>query len=114
MINTRRCENLRAEGMKKKPSFLDPLLLVVLIYFIYSYFLKLNYVLDSRDEIYYLSDSLLLLEGIKPSFSHSPTGISTWLGSGVVLIDFIINNFSFKNLELLFENFDLKNIQIFL
>ena len=91
----------------KKPSFLDPLLLVVLIYFIYSYFLKLNYVLDSRDEIYYLSDSLLLLEGIKPSFSHSPTGISTWLGSVVVLIDFIINNFSFHNLELLFENFDL-------
>ena len=88
--------------------FLNLLLLAFLVYFIYSYFLKLNYVLDySRDEIGYLADSLLLLEGIRPSFSHSPSGISTWLGSIVVLIDFIINNFSFHNLELLFENFDL-------
>ena len=87
--------------------FLNSLLLVFLIYFIYSYFLKLNYVLNRRDEIYYLGDSLLLLEGIRPSFSHSPSGISTWLGSIVVLIDFIINKFSFHNLGLLFENFDL-------
>ena len=86
--------------------FLNSLLLVFLIYFIYSYFLKLNYILDSRDEIYFLGDSLLLLEGIRPSFSHSPSGISTWLGSIVVLIDFIINKFSFHNLGLLFENFD--------
>ena len=34
--------------------FLNSLLLVFLIYFIYSYFLKLNYILDSRDEIYFL------------------------------------------------------------
>ena len=87
--------------------FLNSLLLVFLIYFIYSYFLKLNYVLNRRDEIYYLGDSLLLLEGIRPSFSHSPSGISTWLGSIVVLIDFIINKFSFHSLGLLFENFDL-------
>ena len=87
--------------------FLNSLLLIFLIYFIYSYFLKLNYVLAYRDEIYYLSDSLLLLEGIRPSFSHSPTGISTWLGSIVVLVDFIINKFSFHSLGLLFENFDL-------
>ena len=90
-----------------KDSFLNQLLLILLIYFIYSYFLKLNYILEARDEIYYLSDSLLLLEGLRPSFSHSPTGISTWLGSIVVLTDFIINNFTFHNLELLFENFDL-------
>ena len=89
--------------------FLNLLLLALLVYFIYSYFLKLDYVLKdpARDEPLYLADSLLLLEGIKPAMSHAPTGISTWLGSIVVLIDFIINNFKFNNLELLFENFDL-------
>ena len=90
-----------------KHGFLKLLSLSFLVYFIYSYFLKLNYVLNRRDEIYYLGDSLLLLEGIRPSFSHSPSGISTWLGSAVVLIDFIINNFSFHSLESIFENFDL-------
>ena len=89
-----------------KHGFLNLLSLSFLVYFIYSYFLKLNYVLN-RDEIAFLSDSLLLLEGIRPSMSHEPTGISTWLGSAVVLIDFIINNFSFNSLELIFENFDL-------
>ena len=89
-----------------KYGLLNLLLLAFFVYFIYSYFLKLNYVFD-RDEIAYLADSLRLIEGIRPAQSHSPSGISTWLGSGVVLIDFIINNFSFKNLELLFENFDL-------
>ena len=39
--------------------------------------------------------------------SHSPSGISTWLGSAVVLTDFIINNFSFHSLQSIFENFDL-------
>ena len=91
-----------------KQGFLNLLLLAILVYFIYSYFLKLNYVLTyDRDEIVYLSDSLLLLEGIRPTYSSSPTGISTWLGSGVVLIDFIVNNFSFHSIESLFNNFDL-------
>ena len=90
-----------------KYGLLNLLLLAFFVYFIYSYFLKLNYVFD-RDETSYLSDSLLLIEGIRPIQSHSPSGISTWLGSIVVLIDFIINNFSFHNLGLLFENFDLR------
>ena len=89
-----------------KYGLLNLLLLAFFVYFIYSYFLKLNYVFD-RDEISYLSDSLLLIDGIRPAMSHSPSGISTWLGSVVVLVDFITTNFSFKNLELLFENFDL-------
>ena len=77
-----------------KHGSLNLLLLGILVYFIYSYFLKLNYDLEgSRDEIVYLSDSLLLLEGIRPAHSSSPSGISTWVGSGVVLIDFIVNNF---------------------
>ena len=91
-----------------KNGFLNQLLLAFLVYFIYSYFLKLNYVLEGdRDEIVYLSDSLLLLEGISPAHSQSPSGISTWLGSVVVLIDFIVNNFSFHSIESLFNNFDL-------
>ena len=92
----------------KNHRFLNLLVLAFLVYFIYSYFLNLNYpFFTGTDEIGYLSGPLLLLEGLRPHMSHSPTGISTWLGSGVVLIDFIINNFSFHNLELLFENFDL-------
>ena len=91
-----------------KYGLLNLLLLAFFVYFIYSYFLKLNYDLEgSRDEIVYLSDSLLLLEGIRPAHSHSPSGISTWLGSGVVLIDFIVNNFSLHSIESLFNNFDL-------
>ena len=92
-----------------KYGLLNQLLLAFLVYFIYSYFLKLHYVLGGvqRDEIAYLSDSLLLLEGIRPAHSMSPSGISTWLGSAVVLIDFIVNNFSFYSIESLFNNFDL-------
>ena len=58
-----------------KNGLLNQLLLAFLVYFIYSYFLKLHYVLGGvqRDEIAYLSDSLLLMEGfLKEEAHHCP------------------------------------------
>ena len=78
-----------------------------LLYFFISYFLKINFVIGNRDEIMYLSDSLLLLEGITPAGAYSPSGISTWFGSLIVLIDFLINYFSITSIESLFINYDL-------
>ena len=79
--------------------------------FIVLYFFHFDYVLSHRDEIYYLADSLLLIEGYKPTFSHSPSGLSTWLGSIYVLIDFVVKNiFSLNSafsINQLFTSFDL-------
>ena len=90
-----------------KNKLINSLIFFFLIYFCISYFFKLNYVLGNRDEIIYLSDSLLLLEGIRPAHSHSPSGISTWFGSLIVILDFLINKISFVSIEKLFTNFDL-------
>ena len=87
--------------------FVNILLFSLLIYFCITYFLKLNYSVFNKDEIIYLSDSLLLLEGLRPSHSHSPSGISTWFGSLVVLLDFLISNITFASIEKIFSNFDL-------
>ena len=46
-----------------KYKFLNLFVIFFLIYFIYSYFLKLNFIIDDRDELSYLADSLNLLEG---------------------------------------------------
>ena len=46
-----------------KYKFLNLFVIFFLIYFIYSYFLKLNFIIDDRDELAYLADSLNLLEG---------------------------------------------------
>ena len=78
--------------------FVNILLFSLLIYFCISYFLKINYSVFNKDEIIYLSDSLLLLEGLRPSHSHSPSGISTWFGSLVVLLDFLISNITFASI----------------
>ena len=91
----------------KNNKLIDTLLLFLFFYFCISYFLKLDYSIFNKDEIIYLSDSLLLLEGLRPSHSHSPSGISTWFGSIIVLIDFLINQFSFKSVEAIFSGFDL-------
>ena len=91
----------------KNNKLIDTLLLFIFLYFCISYILKLNYSFFNKDEIIYLSDSLLLLEGLRPSHSHSPSGISTWFGSLIVLIDFLINEFSFKSIEAILLGFDL-------
>ena len=90
-----------------KDKLTNYLIIFFLIFFSTSYLLKLNYVIGIRDEIIYLSDSLLLLEGITPAHSYSPSGLSTWLGTLVVLIDFLINKFSISGIDILFNNFDL-------
>ena len=91
----------------KNNKLIDTLLLFIFLYFCISYILKLNYSFFNKDEIIYLSDSLLLLEGLRPAHSHSPSGISTWFGSLIVLIDFLINEFSFKSIEAILLGFDL-------
>tara|TARA_B100000963_G_C22636751_1_gene678036 strand:+ start:4234 stop:5694 length:1461 start_codon:yes stop_codon:yes gene_type:complete len=79
--------------------------------FVILYFFHFDYILSHRDEIYYLSDSLLLIEGYKPSFSHSPSGLSTWIGSIYVLCEFVIKNIfsidNFLSIKKLFLIFDL-------
>ena len=89
-----------------KDKIINYLIFFFLIYFCVSYFFKLEYVLSTRDEISYLSDSLLLLEGITPVHSYAPAGISTWFGSLFVLIDFLINKISLTSTEKLFDSFD--------
>tara|TARA_Y100000590_G_scaffold77335_1_gene85652 strand:+ start:3362 stop:4816 length:1455 start_codon:yes stop_codon:yes gene_type:complete len=79
----------------------------LLFYFCYSYISKLYFVIGDRDEIAYLSDSILLIEGIQPSMSHSPGGLSVWIGAFSIVIDFLIHNFSFTNIENIFNKFDL-------
>ena len=64
----------------------------LLIYFCYSYISKLYFVIGDRDEIAYLSDSILLIEGIQPSMSHSPGGLSVWIGAFSIVLDFLIHN----------------------
>ena len=83
---------------------------VLLFLFGAIYLLALDKILDTRDEIFYLADSLLLIEGMRPSFSHSPTGLSTWVGLIPIIIKYCINVLSkINNLNLieLFNLFDL-------
>ena len=79
---------------------------ILIIFFCYSYFSKINYIVSDTDEIAYLTDSILLVEGIRPSMSHSPSGLSTWIGAIFVIFDFVFNKLAFSNLEQLFQNFD--------
>ena len=79
----------------------------LLVFFCYSYISKLYFVIGDRDEIAYLGDSILLIEGIQPSMSHSPGGLSVWIGAFSIIIDFLIHNFSFNNIEDVFNKFDL-------
>jgi len=79
---------------------------ILIIFFCYSYFSKINYIVSDSDEIAYLTDSILLVEGIRPSMSHSPSGLSTWVGAIFIIFDFVFNKLAFSNLEQLFQNFD--------
>ncbi len=83
------------------------------VFLSYSFYSSLYHVLDNRDEIRYLSDRLLLLEGLRPSFSHAPQGISLWIGMFTLLIEFLLGfliNFDFSELNLIniFNYFDYK------
>ena len=93
--------------IKDKEKLTNYIIFFFLIFFSVSYGSKLYYVIGNRDEIIYLSDSLLLLEGITPTHSYSPSGLSTWFGSLVVIIDFLINKFSISSIDTLFYNFDI-------
>ena len=93
--------------MQIKINKLFDLILTFFCYCICASFFKINYVLSTRDEIIYLSDSLLLLEGLIPTHSYAPAGLSTWLGTLLVLIDFLINQISLDSIQELFNSFDL-------
>ena len=76
-----------------------------------------------RDEIGYLSDKLLFIEGINLSYSHVPTGISTWFSSMVLIFEIIYNfirenNFSILKMyqiidKIIYQNYlDLTKIKL--
>ena len=57
-----------------------------------SFYLSLYHVFTNyRDEIGYLSDSVLLAEGLRPSYSHAPSGLSTWFGTILIFCEYLIN-----------------------
>ena len=75
-----------------------------------SFYLSLYHVFTNyRDEIGYLSDSVLLAEGLRPSYSHAPSGLSTWFGTILIFCEYLINclkNISSMNINTLFSLFD--------
>ena len=82
---------------------------ILYVFVAYTFYRFLYYQLENVDEVNYLSDSLLLFEGILPSFKHSPSGLSTWIGSLYLFFDFIFFSI-FKEFPTtvrdLLENFD--------
>ena len=83
--------------------------IILYVLIAYTYYRFLYFQLEHTDEINYLSDSLLLLEGILPSFKHSPSGLSTWIGSFYLFLDFIfysILNEIPTSVRSLLDNFD--------
>jgi hypothetical protein len=91
---------------KKYKNFSFVILFILLIF---SYYSKIHYKLDDVDELNYLSDSLLLLEGELPSSKHAPSGLSTWLGTVFVFFDLLINiivNQKFKSISDIMQSFD--------
>lgn len=93
---------------KNQIQIIDILFLFLVIF---SFLNSLYYVFaDYRDEIGYLSDSLLLFEGMRPSYSHAPSGISTWFGASYVFFELLFNlfkNLSDLNLYNFFQIIDL-------
>jgi hypothetical protein len=92
---------------KKKYKNFSVVILFILL--IFSYYSKIHYKLDDVDELNYLSDSLLLLEGELPSSKHAPSGLSTWVGTFFVFFDLLINiivNQKFKSISDIMQSFD--------
>ena len=65
------------------------------VFLILFFLISINYIYvvfaPWRDEIGYLSDKLLLIEGINLSYSHVPTGISTWFSSMILIFEIVYN-----------------------
>ena len=97
------------------------------IFLILFFLISINYIYvvfaPWRDEIGYLSDKLLFLEGINLSYSHVPTGISTWFSSMILIFEIIYNfirenNFSILKMyqiidKIIYQNYlDLTKIKL--
>ena len=99
--------NLFLTNLKNKDYFSS---LFLLIFLLISYYNSLYYVFaDYRDEIGYLSDSLLLAEGIRPSYSHAPSGLSTWMGTIYFYLQLffeILKNLFNLDINVIFNSFD--------
>ena len=79
------------------------------LFLLITYYSKIYYKLDDVDEINYLSDSLLLLEGELPSSKHAPGGLKTWLGTFLIFFDFLLNIIiqqKFKSVLDIIQSFD--------
>tara|TARA_Y100001958_G_C21244341_1_gene573524 strand:+ start:381 stop:1829 length:1449 start_codon:yes stop_codon:yes gene_type:complete len=96
--------------MKRLINFDNLLKLFLFILICLSFYLSLYYVFANyRDEIGYLSDSVLLAEGLRPSYSHAPSGLSTWFGTILIFFEYFINclkNLSNININTFFSLFD--------
>jgi hypothetical protein len=94
--------------MIEKKRFQNYLLLFVILFFLFSYFSKLYFQLGHIDEVNYLSDSLLLFEGILPASKHAPSGLTTWIGTIYLGLDYLFNLFFLEKLDIfgVMENFD--------
>ncbi len=97
------------------------------IFLILFFLISINYIYvvfaPWRDEIGYLSDKLLFLEGINLSYAHVPTGISTWFSSLILVFEILINiikeyDFSILKIyqifdKIIYENYlDLTKIKL--
>ena len=97
------------------------------IFLILFFLISINYIYivfaPWRDEIGYLSDKLLFIEGINLSYSHVPTGISTWFSSMILIFEVIYNliienNFSILKMyqtidKIIYQNYlDLTKIKL--
>ena len=94
--------------MIENKRFQNYFLLFVILFFLFSYFSKLYFQLGHIDEINYLSDSLLLFEGILPASKHAPSGLTTWIGTIYLGLDYIFNLFFLEKLDIfgVMKNFD--------
>ena len=93
--------------IKKKNIELFSLFLVVVVFF-YTYFSKLYFQLEHIDEVNYLSDSLLLFEGMVPSSKHAPSGLTTWVGTIYLIIEYVYYfiNFNVSSIAEILSTFD--------
>lgn len=94
--------------MIKENKLQNYFLFFVILFFLFSYLSKLYFQLGHIDEVNYLSDSILLFEGILPSSKHAPSGLTTWVGTLYLGLDYLLNLFFLKDLNIveIMKNFD--------
>lgn len=83
----------------------NKVLIITFFVFIYTYFSKISYQLGHIDEINYLSDSLLLFEGMIPSSKHAPSGISTWIGTFIIFLDLLFRSLFIESVSSILDFF---------